>query len=191
MGKISQADASQAATKIAEPINKKSIEIETSLREYVTEIYKVTLPAEILKMYEKHSEYIKTTYSVKITGTGIKERSVSLMGALPADKQESYTGSDEYYTKIHLSNEQSKKAGKLIDAKEDMSKKYKDTRDEIERTILNLNTHKRVLEQFPEAYGALPGVNTNTQLTVQLQPVRDKVKCLISDDKEKKCIETL
>ena len=184
MGKISQADASQAATKIAEPINEKSIEIETSLREYVTEIYKVTLPAEILKMYEKHSEYIKTTYSVKITGTGIKERTVSLMGGLPVDK-------DEYYTKIHLSNEQSKKAGKLIDAKEDMSKKYKDTRDEIERTILNLNTHKRVLEQFPEAYGALPGVNTNTQLTVQLQPVRDKVKCLISDDKEKKCIDKI
>lgn len=185
MGKISQDDARSAAQTICEPINVKAVEIESKLREYITELYKQSIPADVMKMFEKNPEYIKTTSSVKISGQGlVKDRSVSFIGSFPSNK-------GEYYVTLHMTNEQAKKAVKLVEQRQEMEEKYKNTKDEIETTILNLGTHKRVLDDFPEAYGSLPGVNINTQMTVQLQPVRDKVKCLISEDIEKKCISKL
>lgn len=186
MGKISQADAATAARKICEPINTKGAEIETKLKEYITEIWKEGIPANVMKMFNSDSEYIKTVGSVNISGQGMsKSRSVSLVGAWPSRTSQWSS------TEFPLTNPQAQKAVKLIDAKSAMDKKYKDTKDEVEQTLLNLGTHKRVLEQFPEAYGHLPGVNTNTQLVTQLQPVRDKVRCLVSEDKEKKCIDKI
>ena len=58
--------------------------------------------------------------------------------------------------------------------------------------MLALGTHKRIAEQFPEAAEFLPEApKQNMQLMVQLKPVREKVKCLISTDKDKKCISKL
>lgn len=186
MGKISQYDAQKAAKTIVEPIREKKTEAKNLLSEYITELWKDTIPAPVMKLYKTHSEYISTVSSVQVTGQGIDDNeSVSLIGQWPSPS------GGGWYTQFPLTNPQAKEAVKLIDEIEKLDKKYEDTMKEIEQTILNLSTHKRVLEQFPEAYGALPGVNTNTQLTVQLQPVRDKVKCLISDDKEKKCIDKI
>lgn len=185
MGKISQSDASIAAKKIVEPIWKKSTEIETELREYITELWEKTIPVDIMKLFKKNPEYIKTTSSVKIAGAGLtKYRSVSLIGSLPSSK-------GEYYVTLQLSNEQAKKAVKLVDAKSDMDDKAKNTKNEIENTILSLGTHKRVLEQLPEAYGMLPGINTNTQMVTQLAPTREKVRCLVSPEENKKCIDKI
>ena len=68
---------------------------------------------------------------------------------------------------------------------------HRETLSEVENSILTLGTHKRVSEDFPEAYAYLPGVTVDKSLMVKLDPVREKVRCLTSVDKEKKCIESL
>jgi len=187
MGKISQSDAQTAARKIVEPINKKMIEIEQQIREKVTGYAQATVPADVMKVFKgDNCEYIQTANSVNLYENGFNGRNVTLVGNVPMLK-------GGYYNtpKLNLTKVQADAIHKLDEKKDKLREKYETTKSEVEASILTLGTHKRVQEEFPEAYGMLPGINTNTGLSVQLQPVREKVKCLISEDQEKKCIDRL
>ncbi len=185
MGKISASDAQIASRKIVEPINKKMVEIEQQIREKVTEYVTASVPADVMKVFKgSNCEYIKTTQNVNLQGHGFNNRSVTLTCNVP------YIDTS-WYSKHELTKVQSEVIYKLDEKKEKLQEKYDVTKKEVEASILTLGTHKQVQEQFPEAWGMLPGVKADTGLMVQLQPVRDKVKCLISEDVEKKCIDKL
>lgn len=188
MGKISENDAQTAAYKIVEPIQKKMKELEEQIRIKVTEYVTATVPAEVMKVFKgSNCDYVITEQNVRLFGHGFNGRQVSLNNQLPLlRKEEKYQ-----YPKFELNKTQADGLQKLIDKKDKLKDKYDTTKSEIQSSILTLGTHKRVLDEFPEAYGALPGVKTDTGLMVQLAPVRAKVACLISEDTEKKCIDKL
>lgn len=188
MGKISENSAHTAARKIVEPIQDKRNAIEKEMEEYVTKIYKDSLPAKILKCWKDSDicEYMRYTSSLNINGNGFDSRNISLIGKWPKVEDNRYG-----YPKFDLTQEQSAFLLPLENEKEDLKKKYDTTLSEVENSILTLGTHKRVQEEFPEAYKFLPGVTRDTSLMVQLDPVREKVRCLTSTDKEKKCMENL
>jgi len=184
MGKISQDTAYNVSKKIVEPINKKMIEIEKQIGELCREYYLKTIPEDIKKMYEKNSEWMHTLTSVYLKSEGFNNRNVSIKGC---PNNSSYG-----YKELPLTKEQAKALHKLDEQKEKLSNKYKTTQREIKATLLALGTTKRIAAQFPEAVAFLPEApKENTQLMVQLQPVRTKVQCLISEDVEKKCIDKM
>lgn len=187
MGKISENHAHIAAKKIVEPIQEKRSAVEKEIQEYVTKIYKESLPAKVLKAWNDSDlcSYIISASSIKLYGHGFSNRNVNLIGKLPRAE------GAEYYLRIDLTAEQAAVLQPLENEKEDLKKKYDITLSEVQNSILTLGTHKRIQEEFPEAYKFLPGVTRDTALMVQLDPVREKVRCLTSPEKEKKCIDQL
>ena len=187
MGKISERDANTAAKKIVEPIQEKRSAVEKQMQAYVTEIYKASLPAKILKCWKDSDicEYMYSTSSLNLNGNGFSNRGISLIGKWPKV--------DTHYSSpvLELTAEQAAFLNPLEDEKDELKKKYDTTLSEVQNSILTLGTHKRVQEEFPEAYKFLPGITVDTSLMVQLDPVREKVRCLTSPDKEKKCMEKL
>lgn len=188
MGRISADDARVAATKIVEPIQKKMNELEEQIRVKVTEYVTSAVPAEIMKVFKSaNCDYIAVSNEVNLIGYGFNKRSVRLIGNLPLLRNDG----NYSYPKFELNKTQADVIQKLCDKKEKLKDKYNTTKKEVEASIIVLATHKRVSEEFPEAWGFLPGVKTDTGLMVQLAPVRAKVACLISEDVEKKCIDKL
>jgi hypothetical protein len=187
MGKISQLDAATAARRIVEPIRTKITEIEKQISVKVTEWYTAQIPADVMKVFKgSNCDYVQTTKGVKLYENGFNDRSVSLIGQLPAIKPQHHCD-----PRFIVNKTQADAIHKLDEKKAKLVEQRNTTEREVESTILALATHKAVQEQFPEAYEFLPGMKKNTGLMVQLQPVRTKVQCLISENAEKKCIDKL
>ena len=185
MGKISQNTEREVSHKICKPILEKKQEVINKRKELLTKWYRDTVPADVMKFFAKHKEYVKTDGSVYVQGIGIETKWYGVESS-PDDDTNSYSNP------FKLNKEQSIEFSKLLEQEEDLSTKYNTTQKEIEATMLALGTHKRIAEQFPEAAEFLPEApKQNMQLMVQLKPVRENVKCLISTDKDKKCISKL
>lgn len=185
MGRISQDAAHSASVKIVAPIQKKIEEVNKEIKEFLTVVYLETVPPEVMKLWKKHSAWMYHFSTVYPKGVGIASSSSQSIESSP-------NNSGGYYKDLHLSKEQAAIYVKLIDKRDELKEKYKNTQKEIEVAILSLGTHKKVADQFPEVAGFfIEGVKENTQLIVQLAPVREKVKCLVSEDQEKKCIDKL
>jgi len=185
MGKISMEEARKMSLKIVEPIDKKIKEVNAEIKVLLTGYYHATIPQEVMKFFKKYPTWIATVVNVYLSGQGITksynginiERSPAINGSMPT---------------LDLSKEQASLYLKLCDKRDELKGKYEQTFKEIEATILSLSTHKRVAEQFPECVAFFSQApKQNNQLMIQIAPVREKVKCLISDDKEKKCIDKL
>lgn len=169
MAKISQSDAEMTARKIAEPYEKKITEAATALKKKMTEIYSAHLPPEIVKLYKKHSEYFSSTSSCYVSGHGFKKSTtISLIHSMPYGANYN----------IELTAQESKELLPLYNALDDLKTQRNVLQDKIESTILNLGTHARVKETFPEAYNLLPGINKNTGLSVPIAPLREEVRKL-------------
>lgn len=184
MGKISQEEARKMSLKIVEPINKKIQEVDKEIKELLTGYYQEAIPQEVMKMWKKHSNYMKSVSGVYPKGQGITGNNSQPIEGLPS--------TSNYTSAFELSKEQASSYLKLKDKRDELKGKYEQTFKEIEATILTLGTHKRVEEQLPEAvpfFSQAP--KQNNQLMIQLAPVREKVQCLVSPEKEKKCIDKL
>lgn len=184
MGKISQDTARKASWKIVEPIKTKMDEIEKEISVLVTDIVVQAIPADVMKLWKKHSEYMKSNNDIRICGHGFDNRQVALTGSYPCEDT-------SWHKKMDITKEQAVELHKLDAKKEKLNDKYKTTQKEIEGTLLALGTTKRVLEQFPEAAAHLDITAPNTGLMLQIDPLREKVRCLICPDEEKACIEKL
>lgn len=183
MGKISQDSAHRAAVEVSKKIDKKRIEILKELQKEVTEIYKASIPAEIMKLWAKYPDWMDDAVEVRLEGYGFNSYGVTMTARFPTNQ------SNYYNRKINLTKEQGTKLWKMDVKMQELEKKYNDTVKEIEAAILSLGTDARVKEQLPEVYPYLPGRPVNTQVAVQLQPVREKVQCLVS--KDTKCMEKI
>lgn len=184
MGKISMEEARKISLKIVEPIDKKIKEVNAEIKMLLTGYYQAIIPPDVMKIWKKYSEYMNRITSIYPKGQGISGSNSEFIESLPTIK--SYTHS------FDLSKEQAIIYLKLVDKRDNLKGKYEQTFKEIKATILSLSTHKRVAEQFPECVAFFSQApKQNNQLIIQIAPVREKVKCLISEDKEKKCIDKL
>ena len=182
MGKISGKVVEEIALKIVEPIKKKMKEIEDQIQIKVYDIYVEKVPEAVMKIFKTNSEYIKTVTTIYLKDHGFNNRTVNIK---PCPTSSSYSDS------IHLTAAQAKDLQKLEEQKEKLKDKYNVTKKEVEGAILALGTHKRVIEQFPEIAPFLDIPQANTVVMLMIEPLRKKVQCLISEDKEKKCIDKI
>jgi hypothetical protein len=184
MGKISQLAAGIAARKIAEPINVKAQQVMSQIEEFVVAIHLKDVPAEIKKLYETHPLWVRQSSDCYVTGPGLAgSYYVEFKKSQPAIK-----GNRPY---IALNAKEAEKVVKLKNQHDDLVKKHRETKQEIEETLLALGSHKKVADNMPEALRFLPDVPSNVGLMVQVEPVREKVKCLISVSEDKKCMENI
>jgi len=183
MGKISQSAAEMAAHEIAAPLLVKVQELKKQLSDYVTEVYLKDVPVEVKKLNETHPFYIEKTINCYVTGQGLSSPYyINFAKGQPT--------SNGYRPTITLTAKEAEKVVKLKDQIEDIEKKYKNTKQEIENTLLTLGTHKKIGEVMPNALRFLPETKQNTrELVVQIQPIVDKVNCLITN--EDKCVDKL
>lgn len=64
----------------------------------------------------------------------------------------------------------------IVNSNIDLKKKSKELSKELEITILKLGTFARIREQFPEAAELLPDENKRTEIALNIQDVRNKLK---------------
>lgn len=184
MGKISQEEAREMSLKIVEPINKKIQEVDKEIKELLTGYYQATVPQEVMKFWKKYPEWVISVTGIRLRGQGISGSNSQNITNSPSKSN--------YSSDLELSKEQASSYLKLKDKRDELEGKYEQTFKEIKATILTLGTHKRVEEQLPEAIAFFSQApKQNNQLMIQLAPVREKVQCLVSPEKEKKCIDKL
>lgn len=181
MGKISQSAASSAAYKIAEPLQVKADALNKELENFLCDVYMKEVPKEVLVLWESDKSWVKKENYFYISGVGIGHEYFRLTKYLPCKGD----------MNLLLDSKNAAKYVKMENAKEAAYQKYRDTLSEIENTILTLGTHKKIEEVMPNALRYLPESKTgrSTQLVLQLQPVVDKVNCLITN--QDKCIDKL
>lgn len=180
MARISQDAAYEAAKKIAEPLKVKAKALKKQLEKFVIAEYLKEVPKEVLNLWETHKSYIKNSSYLYVHGPGINHDHISFLNEdIPCSS-----------TSITLDSKAAAIYVKLKNAAHDARKKYDDTVEEIKNTLLTLSTHKKIGEIMPNALRFLPETKDNTrELIVQIQPVVDKVNCLITN--EDKCVDKL
>jgi hypothetical protein len=184
MGKITTRAALEAAREITKPLLTKYEQSYTELKEFLIGAHLKRLPKEIVEVWTLHSEYVEKTTGCYVYGIGISndDNWYNLSKALPSAHGSSI--------KLELDKKESTAYVKLKDAADNMYNKWESTKTEIYNTLLTLGTHKKVGEVMPNALRFFPEASKVTQtLVVQIQPVVDKVNCLISN--EQKCVENL
>lgn len=184
MAKISQNAAYKAALKIAEPLKTKADELKKEICDLLRAAYMRDVPKDIIDFFEKYPRWTKQSDHIYASGKGISNCNESYyVSGVPNTTSNSI--------RIHLSDKDAALFVKLYNKEEDARAKYKETLKEIENTILTLGTHKKIGEVMPNALRFLPEAKTgtSTQLVLQIQPVVDKVNCLIAN--EDKCIDKL
>lgn len=164
MGKISQGAAQKAALDICKPLQKEIEKKKLECGKTMREILEKEVPVEVMKVYEKNKNYIQSVTYVQIGGHGFSYEGVNLDKAVPREnKTYSYAIGKEDSVVMH----------KLINEISDLEKKYKETKQTIENTLLTLGTHKRVEAEYPEAYPFVAeSPTTNTSLMLNLAPIR-------------------
>ena len=181
MAKISIAAAEKAAEQIVAPLKIKAEAARKVLLDFIIKAHLDTLPKEVITMFEKYPGYLDKTCSCKIFGVGINGDYHSLPNSIPS--------LDGWTAVVNLTDKQGKEYLKLNDEYTTTKKKWETTQEEIKNTLLTLGTHKKIGEVMPNALRFLPEDKKNTQLVLQIQPIVDKVNCLITN--EDKCVDKL
>ena len=174
--------AQKAANEIVEPLRIKSDNVQKELSDFLIKTYLDSLPKEVVDLFQKYPRYLDKTVSCRVSGVGINDEYRSLGIAIPSE--------DGWSPTLNLNQKDAKEYLKLSDACETAKKKWTNTQEEIYNTLLTLGTHKKIGEVMPNALRFLPEANkSNTQLVLQIQPIVDKVNCLITN--EDKCVDKL
>lgn len=136
------------------------------LKEYVTRIYRKSLPKEILNIYEKYPEYMIHCSSVQLTGKGFNHEYVNIHSS-PARK--------DYYTVINIKEEEDiNKIRNLYDHIKESNKNIKVLKLDIENALKNLRTYKKVESEFPEAFKHLPN-KVSAEVSICLKSIKDRL----------------
>ena len=167
MGQLSKQVIEQIAVKMTEKSKKYAEAMEKELKEVVTEIYQDQVPAEVMKVFKTHCEYIETAQSLYLDGHGFNRENLTMTKQLPA--------TSSYSQKLKLT---APIADRILKAKRkyDQAKKdYKSLVEEIENALFALKTHKNVRENLPEAAVYLPPPMSNA-LVVSFDSLQKKIR---------------
>jgi hypothetical protein len=181
MAKISQQAACDAANKIAEPLSVKAKSLRKELEKFLIELYMKDIPKEVIVVWEKYKNYLRRDKYFYVCGPGIGREYFNLSEDVPSVR----------IMNLELDVKNAKKFIQMKNELDDADEKYNNTKKEIANTILTLGTHKKIQEVMPNALRFLPEAKTGTgtQLVLLIQPIVDKVNCLITN--EDKCVDKL
>lgn len=185
MARITQAQAESVAIQLVEKIQKEINKEQKDQQEYITEIYKATIPKEILKVFTKYNEWMLTSNDVYVRGVGLKNNVCqSLTEYLPKNCGRYSSPA------VDLTNEQADIYVNRKNKIDSLVSKKQNTREEIYNLLLSFTTWKKALAAMPELKPYAPQEGGNTGLMIVPQKTREKISCLISTT-DNSCIEQL
>ena len=155
--------ASKMIDKMQQNIELKKLQVSEKV---VADINK-TLPKELLEIALKYPNYFKKCNRILLQGNGLND-SFSLNKSVLA------TG-NYHQIAFKPEPEDAKIISKGINEIEKLEKKYKELRIQIEKTLLNLKTFKRIETQFPEAWKFVPENKTENSLAVPIEDLRKQL----------------
>ena len=173
--------AENMTAKIIQPLINKEKELKAELSKVVTEMAKQDIPKDVMKLWGSNCEWLRTTMQMTLHGKGYNYDNIKLTCQLP-----SISSSIQY---LNLTPERLVIIDKLWAEIEKLKGAIEQTTSEVYNALISLGTFKRVTDQYPEAAPYLPNDSVCTGLMVQLESVREKTKCLVSQDKN--CIDKL
>ena len=165
MSTVTKAIATEVAIKLVAKKKEAIEKLEKELKSLTVDAYKKTVPKEVLDVFEKYPDYIRTSTYCSLSGHGWDWQILKFGVTLPK-KNNSGTQFDA---------KTSEKLRKLFDKIQADSTKMRKTLHEIEVTLFNLRTYKRVEENFPEAFALLPAKIT-TALSTDVSTLRQEIK---------------
>lgn len=169
--KISKEKARIAAEKIVAPLTKKIKDFEKQMGIELLAEYEKHIPSEVKKCFAKNPTFFKTEYSVyvgRLKGSGVYASFGKSVPQLRAFKVESIVAA-QYINELETLTENRDKA-----------------QNQIESTIINLGTIKRVSDEFPEAVPFIDIPVPNTSIAINITPVRQLACDLIPGCGDKK-----
>jgi len=164
MSRITKQIAENVAAQLTRKKNTEISSLKKELENKFSEIYLKTVPKEVLQLFEKFPDYVKTRRGLQCTGNGFEWQTLDFNKELPAYKN--CFSPDELDAKELL-----ELANKIKDKKQELFK----LKAEIENVVFNLRTFKRVEIEFPEAVPFLP-TTVSTALMVNISDLRNKLK---------------
>jgi len=183
MARITKTEADKVSAKLVEKIDKEIAKATEELKEYITEIYKATIPPDVMKLWKKEKLWIEDANYVYISGPGISERYD------PYHLTESWPAKGSSTPRLELDKDQAAHTTKLTDKVADLKKKKSSTETEIYNLLLSLGTWKRAAEQLPEIKAYMP-VQGNRGVMIIPSKTREKIQCLITPQ-DTTCLETM
>jgi len=166
--RISQTLANQIALKMVKEKRSIQSELQVKYREYFTGVAEKKVPKDVMEFFKKHSEYVKTTSSMRVDGKGFNRLDVHLTRAIPS------VSPNCYYEHVDLTETEAEKGKKLHQE----WLKMKDNNDalevEIETALINLRTYANVQKELPEAAIHLP--EQGLTVIVNTADLRKKLK---------------
>lgn len=157
---------------IAEKMTAKSKKyVEAMLKEYqqlATDLYDSKTPDAVIEFGKKHREYVETTGSLRLIGSGFNHDSISTTKRVISNTASNYSAN------LHLTDAQ---ADKMVKAKRKWEKAKEDHKtlvQETEQALLTLRTHKNIKENLPEATPYLPPPMSNA-LVVNFDSLKKKL----------------
>lgn len=166
--RISKSNAEAIATKVTEPLSKNIKDCQTKLSEAITKMAEKSVPADVLKTFAKHPEYVTTRKGIYVTGQGIGDRWFSVT----LTKQVPFVGD-----RLEVSPADAKIITKLNDAVEDAKQTYREKKLRIETTIVGLGTRQRVIAALPELEMYMP-IKNCTAIALPITEVKKDIKAL-------------
>lgn len=166
--RISKVLADTIATKLCEKKYQAYESSEKIVKETTYKIYKKKVPKDIMTFFTKHPKMVKCTSYITIALSNYKYFSINLYEKLPdlsciMNDNQIFTQSEK--ESLYTMQEKSK----------DLLKEYKEVKKEVELALLNLNTTKRIAENFPEAIPFLP-TSEKYEIAIDLTQIRKKLK---------------
>jgi len=166
MSNITKILASQLTTELLKQRKEKVNEVTKELQLEITEIYKSTLPKEVLAVFKtKNKQYLNEISYVHLHGSGLNHQLVSFVEWLPSCSNNStFIVPTKYLNKIVP----------LVNKEAELKEKLRNDEKVIKATILSLRTFAKVKDAFPEIAHLLKE-NPKTEL-VNIQQVRKLLK---------------
>jgi hypothetical protein len=167
MGQLSKQVIEQIALKMTEKSKKFVDACEKELKEVVTEVYAATIPAEVMKVFKTHCEYVETTQSLYVDGNGFNREDFTMTKQLPS--------TSGYSTKLKLTATTADQILKVKRKRDKAREDYKNLVQETESALSALRTHKNVRENLPEAAAYLPPPMSNA-LVVSFDSLQKRLR---------------
>lgn len=151
----------QLVKPITDKINENSNSISGIIKDYILK----DCPIEILDLWHKNSNWVNTSSYVSFSYLG-QSSSCSFKKDIPIKSKHIIIEDREIAEQVQ----------KIINCNLDLKKKHRELSTELEVTILKLATFARIKDQFPEAAQLLPDENKRTEIALNIQDVRNKLK---------------
>lgn len=168
MKQISQAEAHRIAGIMSKPLREKRNAAEETFKALLYDMYRETIPADVLALFAKHPRYFNTCSTVSVHGNGFNGERFSIAKGLPH-----FDGS--WNMVLQPDKKQAAELQKKYRLWQDLDKKHEGLRKNIQQALLTLKTRKNIEENLPEAVPHLPASTSSTALIPNLKGLRKEI----------------